>query len=28
MKAFIEGNSIYLRAIEMSDVGPRYLAWM
>ena len=28
MKAFIEGNSIYLRAIEISDVSARYLAWM
>lgn len=26
--AFIKGDTVYLRSIEMSDVGPRYLSWL
>lgn len=28
MSRFIEGNTIYLRAIEASDAGERYLSWL
>jgi len=28
MNRFIEGESIYLRAVEAADAGERYLSWM
>ena len=28
MNRFMEGNTIYLRAIEASDAGERYLSWL
>ena len=28
MNRFIEGNTVYLRAIEQSDANERYLSWI